>query len=339
MTRYHWRDELRDETFTDDPNDKRELVVQIWYPADIGDGATPLPYFQNGEADVHGFQTSHQFDEIVGSAPVADFAQTPTQSYLDAPLSNDQPRYPVLISTSPPFISVARNEELASHGYIVTSAYLTHIWGWTVFPDGREVSANMFTEDWFESMDRMMEIAVQDQVFVLDQLERLNASPTQERFSGRLALDQIGIFGASWGAGVAMLTSLRDSRVKAAIANVPHGVAPPAIADQGLDLPIMLLDAEGEPSDRTFQQMRGPAYMLTLHGMTSFGVGDFGIWPGMSQDFHDNWLGEVESARAIQIVNDYMLAFFDQYLKGGETSLLNGPSPDFPEVEIDSRNI
>jgi hypothetical protein len=99
-TTFHWVDALRDETFTDDPNDKREPVVQIWYPADIEDSATPIPYFRNGEADVRGFLISHQFDEIVGAAPFADFAQTPTQRFLDAPVSNDQPRYPVLISAS-----------------------------------------------------------------------------------------------------------------------------------------------------------------------------------------------------------------------------------------------
>ncbi len=338
-TFYYWVDEARDETFTDDPNDKRELVVRIWYPADVDQTASPVPYFPYGEADVRGFAASHGLDEIVGAAPVADFAQTPTQSYLDAPLSDAQPSYPVLIHVSPPFISTATNQDLASHGYIVVSAYLTHIWAWTVFPDGREVAAEMFTENWFESLDTMMEVAVQDQVFVLDQLEKLNASPTAERFSGRLALDQVGVFGSSWAAEVTMVASLRDSRFKATVAFVSHGSLPPEIAEKGLDLPIMFLDAEGEPSSNTIQKMRGPAYMLTLNGITSFSVGDFGIWPGMPQDFQDNWLGEVDSARAIQITNAYIRAFFDYYLMEKDTPLLDGPSPDYPEVEFVAHNI
>jgi len=197
----------------------------------------------------------------------------------------------------------------------------------------------MFTENWFESLDTMMEVAVQDQVFVLDQLEKLNASPTAERFSGRLALDQVGVFGSSWAAEVTMVASLRDSRFKATVAFVSHGSLPPEIAEKGLDLPIMFLDAEGEPSSNTIQKMRGPAYMLTLNGITSFSVGDFGIWPGMPQDFQDNWLGEVDSARAIQITNAYIRAFFDYYLMEKDTPLLDGPSPDYPEVEFVAHNI
>ena len=112
-----------------------------------------------------------------------------------------------------------------------------------------------------------------------------------------------------------VLASMRDSRIQATAAVVSHGMAPADVMNEGLDLPIIFLDAEGEPSDQSLESMRGPAYMLTLNGMTSFSVGDFGVWPGTSQDFQDNWLGTVDPARAIQITNNYILAFFDQYLK------------------------
>jgi hypothetical protein len=37
-------------------------------------------------------------------------------------------------------------------------------------------------------------------------------------------------------------------------------------------------------------------------------------------------------------VNAYGLATFDQYLKGEDQALLQGPSDDFPEVVIESHN-
>ena len=41
--------------------------------------------------------------------------------------------------------------------------------------------------------------------------------------------------------------------------------------------------------------------------------------------------------RAVQVVNAYLLAFFDEHLKGEQSPLLDGPSPDYPEVSIEVR--
>jgi hypothetical protein len=335
---YHWVDEAREEMFTDDPNDRRELVVQVWYPAGVEVGATPAPYFPHGEADVRGFETSHQDDPYVGSAPVAEFAQTPTHSYLDAPVSSAQPSYPVLIHTAFPTFFTARIQDLASYGYIVASIYPPYLWGWTVFPDGREVTS-LPGRKIFGMIDTVVDVAAQDQVFVLDQLEMLNEGPAEEQFSGRLELDHVGTFGDSWGSWVTMVASLKDSRFKAALPCVSHGYIPTLVIIEGLDLPIMFIDAEGEPSSFALSRMRGPAYMLTLNGISSFNVVDFALWPGMGGTPLADELGDVEPTRAMQTVNAYAMAFFDRYLMGEEAPLLDGPSPDYPEVEIETRNI
>jgi hypothetical protein len=47
---YHWVDAARPEVFTADPHDRRELMVQLWYPAK-GDPAAPrAPYIQDADA-------------------------------------------------------------------------------------------------------------------------------------------------------------------------------------------------------------------------------------------------------------------------------------------------
>jgi hypothetical protein len=40
----------------------------------------------------------------------------------------------------------------------------------------------------------------------------------------------------------------------------------------------------------------------------------------------------------VKIINSYMLAFFDEYLKGERSPLLDGSSPNYPEVTIEIRN-
>src|SRR5262245_3323547 len=42
-TSFHWVDASRPEAMTDDPNDRRELMVTIWYPAESATGE-PAPY-------------------------------------------------------------------------------------------------------------------------------------------------------------------------------------------------------------------------------------------------------------------------------------------------------
>ena len=47
-------------------------------------------------------------------------------------------------------------------------------------------------------------------------------------------------------------------------------------------------------------------------------------------------LGPIEGQRMMEILNAYTLAFFDRHLQGEDGLLLDGPSPDFPEVTIAS---
>jgi dienelactone hydrolase len=330
-TFYHWIDETRDETLTDDPNDKRELVVQIWYPAEVEEGAIPIPYFPHGEADIRGFEVSHRKSPLIRQTPTADIAQVPTHSYLNAPVAGAQPTYPVVFHAPFPLFQIARLQDLASHGYVVVGTYLPHVWSWTVFPDGREVVTKMGTSRFLEAQPALLEIGAQDNAFILDQLKTLNMD---DRFYNRLTLDQVGIIGDGWGAQLAMVTALRDSRFKAVIATISAGGFPSVIAKEKLDRPILFLDSEEYPSKWTVKNMEGPAYMVTLNGMTDFNASDFGIIPGMSEFFKENELGEVDSVRAIEIVNAYTRAFFEQYLLDADTSL-----PNYPETEIQTFNL
>jgi predicted dienelactone hydrolase len=47
---YHWVDAARPEIFTADPNDHRELMVQVWYPAQPNQSAPRAPYVQDAGA-------------------------------------------------------------------------------------------------------------------------------------------------------------------------------------------------------------------------------------------------------------------------------------------------
>ena len=48
--------------------------------------------------------------------------------------------------------------------------------------------------------------------------------------------------------------------------------------------------------------------------------------------------GPLEGQRTLHIITDYLLAFFNKYLKDEPTPLLNGPSPEYREVQFESHS-
>jgi hypothetical protein len=334
-TVYHWVDESHDEIFTESSDDRRELIVRLWYPAEVDENATPEPYAPHPDI-IASFpaEAVTAGADIKISTSVEEFVYAPTHSYLDAPLSDAEARYPVLIfshgwAARPEFFA-AQMEELASQGYIVAGIVHTHIALLTVFPDGRIVP--------FSNPDQALarEVGAQDQSFVLDQLALLNDAPSGERFSGRLALDRVGVFGQSWGANITPLACLWDSRFAAAILEDGSRL-PVAVYRAGLDQPIMLMKRAGTSDPVALERMRGPVYMLVFDGFGHMDFSDFPLYPGVSSS-DPGLLGGVEGPRAAHVVNAYILAFFDQYLKGEASPLLDGPSNDYPEVEFEARN-
>src|SRR4051794_40149448 len=49
-------DQNRDEFFADDPATRRELMVQIWYPADVKADAKLAPYLDHSDQELAGFE-------------------------------------------------------------------------------------------------------------------------------------------------------------------------------------------------------------------------------------------------------------------------------------------
>lgn len=44
------------------------------------------------------------------------------------------------------------------------------------------------------------------------------------------------------------------------------------------------------------------------------------------------WVGAIAAEHAVTVISDYVIAFFDEYLKDIDTTFLDEASPDYPEV-------
>src|SRR5215216_7480057 len=232
---YHWVDADRPEVFTADPDDRRELMVQIWYPAK-GDPSSPrAPWVQDADAlaadlarvlHVPGFTFGH-------------LKYITTNAIPSAPVADDESSYPVLIFLEGfsgfRQMNTFQVEELVSHGYIVAAIDQPYTAGYVVFPDGRQVDG--LTRDELEGLvrqsyspverapilngrafeDGIVPYLTQDAIFTLDQLATLNQADPNGILTRRLDLQRAGIFGVSLGGIVVSEACRLETRLRACL--------------------------------------------------------------------------------------------------------------------------
>ncbi|WP_058183563.1 alpha/beta hydrolase [Mastigocoleus testarum] len=175
-------------------------------------------------------------------------------------------------------------------------------------------------------------------------------------FTGKLDLDRVGIFGYSLGGAIAAQTLLEDDRFKAGI-NLDGGLYIDGV-DESLNKPFMFMNNEafgtGNPSDPLvkaqqsfFENLQDDGYELTIRGSNHSNFSDLplvlkelqdaGLLSGESENSIADNSNPINPKRATQIINDYTVAFFDQYLNNQESPLLEASSSPYPEVIFDFR--
>ncbi len=350
---HHWIDTSRSETFTEDPADHRELMVQIWYPAE------PTPRAKSGPYTVDADVIAPVLAKVQFGLPPFVFSHLRhirTNAIPNAVVAETQPRYPVLLfSPGRGGLRVQNTfqvEELVSHGYVVVGIDHPYAAAATVFPDGRMVPMDSRLKD-KHFLESKIGVLVGDARFVLDQLETLNASDPNGQFQGRLDLSQVGIFGHSLGGIVAAEACHFDARFKAGL-NLDTYV-PQSVVESGLSQPFMFITrdtvtmekelARWDPEKRqaaideqmnsiqaTFDRLQRKGYLVKIHSMFHYNATDLPLLTPLTSVI--GFAGPIDTARAHQIINVYTQAFFDKHLKGQDGHLLDGSPANYPEVEF-----
>jgi len=83
-----------------------------------------------------------------------------------------------------------------------------------------------------------------------------------------------------------------------------------------------------------YQGVSGPAYHLKIAGILHDDFGDLPLLTPVSALLKER--GPLNGARTVNLVDAYVVAFFDQYLKNQPSPLLTGASPSYPEVTFES---
>ena len=258
----HWVDTSRAEAFASDSTQRRQLMVQIWYPALANSSAHPAPYIPNANV------VTAAFARLLGkrSLLLAQLKYVTTNAMLSVPIAADKPRWPVLVFLEGGVgfrqMNTFQVEELVSNGYIVVAIDQPGTAATVVFPDGHQVGG--LTVPQFHAMVRpsympsetglpqqgvrlpngstlhdnsIIPYLAQDVSFTLDRLAALDSAEPNGTFAGKLDLQRIGVFGVSLGGIVAGEICRRDARLRACL--MMDAPMPTSVVAAGLRQPTM----------------------------------------------------------------------------------------------------
>ena len=343
----HVIDPMRDAEGGRRVGSQRELMVQVWYPAEPVGGRYEV-YRRRSETT---FKSSYQ-------------SVLRTQSLRDAPVLAAGAPYPLLLFnpawTGQRTQSTFLMQELASQGFVVASIDHTYYSGRVAFPDGRVFDGHMapalgdFTylsiEEGIELADQFVLILAEDIVSVLDELAVLNGRPDSDWYRC-LDMSRVGALGHSVGGAAAAEACSLDPRILAALnldgwtfgSVLRQGLAKPWMVIYGKGIEVQPRDLAQQPEGmQRYWQMNRENYAaveaaLYKHGGCSLTLQGASHWnfcdrPLYSPLRHRTQAGTIQPELAHRIVCDAARAFFAESLPGGEPGLLAEVIRAYPEV-------
>ncbi|WP_274365001.1 alpha/beta hydrolase family protein [Paenibacillus thermotolerans] len=355
-TNFDWVDSSRKDLFTSDPNDYRELMVQVWYPIDNGKGKIKETYIPSPVKGIESLAKSLGMGEQFAAINNID-----TDTYRDAILSNREAKYPIVLFSHGfgrarwEYQSITR--ELASHGFIVFSVDHTHLGFGTEFKDGRFVPfspVNMAVD--FKKMDENInQLWVKDLQFVIRQLDKINKVPGTPNFENRLDLDNIAAVGHSFGGAAAARALQVEPRIKAAI-NMDGSFVGLSVSSGKMNKPFAFIkteahakDLEGEPvlppmppgvdaqqvldqykeyAARYKKAVEGDAYDITIAGTTQNEHMSFTDHPLLKSYYLEGSPFVIRDPKSdpndfYKLTNSLILSFLEKHLIGKTNTLFD----------------
>ncbi len=368
---FHFIDSDRFEPLTEDKSDKRELMATIYYPANINDNSERRTFFPKGEDAFEKTIAQYASDLKSPKFIIGYWKYFKSNSFVKADIAVGTNSYPVIILCHGMGVGgvlhTLQAENLASNGFIVVVPDHTYSTSATVFPDGR-VTGLKTTEN-LQNMrvmyDTVGKLWVEDIEFLIRQLDRLNSATEKSKFNGAIDTGNIGIAGHSFGGTAAFNSLLLSSRVKAAFSM--DGTLYPLKEVAEFEKPFMFITAEDyykkielfrkkdvTQEDIQEAKLSEEQYNLLKPVLTTqnsiidalvkkksvfcieqaghFNFTDLQLFSSLVQ--YTGMTGKINGHRGSEIVNAYLLDFFNYNLKGKGGELLKGPSKQFPEVQF-----
>lgn len=327
----------------------RDVTLQFWYPTEHKAAEASYPWAQEYVTEI---KKRTKLVYFLGVDAVYTYAQS------DVPLSNVKESYPVILYSHGMLAGLGDNaslcEDLASRGYIVVGI------GHSQDEIREKNKPELSYEELIDAVTEETEIRVLEAQRVLDYLEKLSID-LENKFFGKLDLQNIGMAGHSLGGATAIQLCRNDSRCKAAV-NL-DGPLFGKNATEVVNKPVMFLLAEMPeiseedqialfqtkenyqnmvqryvPAiDKVMSSSGKDAYKILINGSNHVAFCDFALiisyspitrliaeYAGWMNGYHcmDLYVGRIDAYRCHEIMKSYASAFFDKYLKHEDSALL-----------------
>ena len=322
---FRWVDTSRPEVLTDNPNDVREVIALVWYPAVQGTG-TKDGYFPG---------LSVVSKALVESGEVARWEVLGLQwirsnSYFDAWPVKNQGSFPVVLlspgnGTNIEFYASLASE-IVSRGYIVVG--INHPYDVAAVELSNGSVAPYDKNQWLLDANahqvytaERIKVRTADVLFALDQLEIINADANSP-FAGILDLNAVAVAGHSLGGITASEACKADARFRSCVnldglqAGGPFSMDVAAIPP---DQPFLFLTKESQLPPKLIEKFESTSqgYWVVIHHASHESFTD-------GPQLQPSLLPLPNQAdRIMVLIQTYTLAFLDQTLKGQPSNLLS----------------
>ncbi|KAI0975553.1 hypothetical protein F4678DRAFT_483825 [Xylaria arbuscula] len=306
------------------------FLATIFYPTKQKPTGPPQPYLWDGIADYYEKEWNY----------TQGFLQSLTSTVqYDAPFLDGtvgQSPFPTIIfgpgGGGPPVDgNTILLSELASHGYTIIG--LDHPWDqpYIKFPNGSAVVGTAW-DTWLTTaqVPAVYETRVVDFKVLLERLPEIVAS-----LNAPINTSLIGALGFSLG-GASAVGTIYDEKIVSGLNMDGSFWGRTAANDSSSDVekPVFLFGHDGhlgDPSWVTFPLWQtGSFRWLLVSNTTELDFFDNTFWRLLEPN--PRLGGTIDPYRMINITNAYVKAFFDLTLLGRNSSILDGPSDEYPEV-------
>jgi len=346
---YEMTDASREELYSGRSGEPRHFMIQVWYPASVTPADTQAPEF--ADAAVY----TPAISQLIGMPSFfLDHLALKTPAYQSAQIADSASLFPLVIFSHGLKGYSASNTsqaiELASRGFVVIAMQHTYGAITTVFPDGTVAPNNPNTLPADEN-DPNYEVAARKLVhqwagdisFVLDQLES-SSGEAGEFFSQKLNMSQVGVYGHSTGGGAAIQFCATDPRCKAVLGmdSWMRTVSAEVIASGVLQPSFFMFSQEW--AEIVGNTNKNNDLFADFYPNNSSNLGAIEILGTKHLDFSDLPLlspiapllglkGPLNGSRVTEIVNSYMVDFFEMTLMDKPSPLFTGAFADYAEVK------
>ena len=319
---FEWTDESRDEWFTEEIDDKRRLVIQVWYPSEDTNSA-PVPYLVSADKWLPALSVILELPQFLFD----HLRNIGTHSFLNAPVNKQVENAPLVLFShgiwGMRFQNTAQFEALASRGYIVASVDHAYDASLTLFKDGTIADfrsgyeGELSEEEFWALRNPQLRTRVSDIRFMIDTIGRKQNQGAEVWTA--VDMENIGVFGHSYGGATSLIASIQDERIDAAIALDGWMIPVPLdVIDKGSNKPFYYIGRESWPDPLNYQQLNkflersSNQSTMFLSGTEHFDYSDAPLFSPYMKTF--GLTGVIPAKELAQKLEDEIVSFFDNHL-------------------------